>query len=232
MSTPSKQPSLILPVIGMMLFTFLAAYMAAFLTFRQPQQQGPGSSGPYGTRTAGFGAESDTFDKFPLPEFSFTAQDGTTFTRNSMLGKVWAVDFIFTRCPGPCPIITRNFSAFQKIMPQEPEYRLLTITVDPVNDTPAVLKEFGENMGANFERWTFLTGPKDPLYAFIWNGFKVVAEDNSSEANLPMEEKFLHSVKVALVDKQGNIRGYYDGTTMDAAAWTKLRNDMLRLGAE
>ncbi|HSI84289.1 MAG: SCO family protein [Candidatus Methylacidiphilales bacterium] len=226
MSSPNKAPSILIPVIGMILFTFLAAFMAAYLTFSK------GQGGNSFAVSGGYGTQSDMTEKFPLPEFTFNTSAGTKLTKQEMLGKVWAVDFIFTRCGGPCPAITRNFVAFQALIPGGPNFRMLTITVDPENDTPAVLAEYAKNFGANPEKWTFISGPKKELYDFITTGFKVVAMENATDPNASIDDKFLHSTKVALVDKQGNVRGYYEGSATEAAEWQKLRNDMLRLSAE
>src|SRR5688572_30586376 len=95
----------------------------------------------------------------PVGEFTLTNQHGQTVTAADLRGQVWIANIVFTRCAGPCPVMTRAMADFQKSLPVP----LVTLTTDPDNDTPEVLKRFGEKYGADFRRWSFLTGSKEQI---------------------------------------------------------------------
>lgn len=144
---------------------------------------------------------------FELPEFSLTERSGDTITRESLLGKVWIADFIFTTCPGPCPKMTSNMAQLQQALSDAEDLRLVSVTVDPATDTPAKLKEYADAYHALPDRWLFLTGDMSDVYELCVNGFKLAAPTSQ-----PVEgELITHSTKFALVDRKGRIRGYYEG---------------------
>lgn len=145
-------------------------------------------------------------DKYaPAPEFKLTDQYGKTVTNADLKGKVWVADFIFTRCPGPCPVMTSNLASLNKALGNRKDVELVTITVDPEFDTPEVLKKYGERAGATPERWKFLTGPKEQLDTVITKGFlQALGKDADG---MPM-----HSTRFVLVDRNGWIRGFPEST--------------------
>ena len=102
----------------------------------------------------------------PLPvlghvaDFTLTNQDGQVTTLADLTNHVWVADIIFTRCAGPCPIMTAQMKSLQDALPPASQTKLVTLTTDPDYDTPPVMKKYGERFGANFNRWTFLTGTK------------------------------------------------------------------------
>jgi cytochrome oxidase Cu insertion factor (SCO1/SenC/PrrC family) len=153
-----------------------------------------------------------------VPPFSLTERSGKTITNNDLLGKIWVADFIFTTCPGPCPLVTANMARIQKAVEHDPKVQLVTFTVDPQDDTPAVLSAYADKFGANPYRWWFLTGPEKPLYDLIQNGFYQVVEDNHGQQLQPGQYVVTHSTRLALVDADGFIRGFYDGVDPDGRA--------------
>jgi protein SCO1/2 len=90
--------------------------------------------------------------------------------------------------------------------------RLVSFTVDPERDTPEVLSEYANRFQADPERWLFLTGAKEPLYRLVGDGFRLAVDDGGPQAGL-----ITHSTRFVLVDKQGRIRGYYDGNESGTA---------------
>jgi protein SCO1 len=142
-----------------------------------------------------------------VPDFQLVERSGRPVTRDDLKGKVWVADFIFTTCSGPCPLISKRMSDLQKRVAARDGVRLVSITVDPENDTPDVLKKYADRFGASADRWLFLTGEKSTVRALITNGFTLTAEDGTA----PDSERVIHSTRLALVDKHGFIRGYYDG---------------------
>jgi cytochrome oxidase Cu insertion factor (SCO1/SenC/PrrC family) len=146
-----------------------------------------------------------------VPPFALTERSGKTVTNQDLAGKIWVADFIYTTCPGPCPLITAGMVKLQDAVAHDPQVQLVTFTVDPQTDTPAVLAKYAGLYHADPDRWWFLTGPQKPLYDLIQNGFLQVVKDNHGEP--PQDGQFVvtHSTYLALVDADGNVRGFYDG---------------------
>lgn len=151
-----------------------------------------------------------------VPSFQLTNQDGKPFGLQQLRGKIWIADFIFTLCPGPCPMISSRMSELQKPL-ENTDVHLVSVSVDPEHDTPAVLRGYAEKLQAKQGRWDFLTGSKQAIYDLSRNGFKLAISD-SGETGTPV-----HSTRMILVDRRGQIRGYYDATAPDAM--TKLLAD-------
>lgn len=140
------------------------------------------------------------------PQFTFTAQDGTTVSTADFKGKIWVANFIFTRCAGPCPLMTSRMAEVNQALGKKAtDVELVTITVDPEYDTPEVLKEYGDQVGASPDRWKFLTGPKDQIETVVMKGFLQALSREPS--GVP-----IHSTRFVLVDRDGWIRGFLDGS--------------------
>ena len=123
-------------------------------------------------------------------------------------------DFIFTRCGGACPAMTARMSRLRREVPDEVTF--VSFTVDPANDTPAVLARYAAGFKAD-RRWLFVTGPQKDLYALSTGGFKLAAmEVPPQDQKAGGDGPFLHSTKIVLVDRGGEVRGYYDSTDEDA----------------
>jgi protein SCO1 len=145
-----------------------------------------------------------------LPEFALTNQFGQPFTRSSFLGHVTLADVIFTRCGGPCPGMTRKMSDLQRLLPNDRHIAFLTLTTDPGYDTPAILKDYGSRFHANFDRWSFLTGPKFEIAKLAVNGLKLIAEEKPVTDRTSAEDLFIHSTIFVIVDKHARLRGSFD----------------------
>lgn len=112
------------------------------------------------------GPESVAFTPFPAPDFLLTDQDAQPFGLSSMHGKVVLLDFIFTHCPGPCPMLSTKFSHVQRRLGEHlgTQVMLVSVSIDPRRDTPPVLKAYAERYRADLSGWKFLTGsPRDIL---------------------------------------------------------------------
>jgi len=145
---------------------------------------------------------------FPLANFKLTERSGKTIQKSDLTGKVWIASFIFTRCNGPCPQVTGSMKNLQNALAGEKEVRLVTFTVDPANDDPAELQNYAQRFNADSERWLFLTGTEKAIHDLLNKSFKVGASRN--EGGKP-GDAFTHSSHLAVVDKQGNVRGYFQG---------------------
>lgn len=151
-----------------------------------------------------------------VPSFELVDQNGQPFRSSQLADKIWIADFIFTTCPGPCPIISTRMRELQKPL-QKTDIQLVSFTVDPEKDTPAVLTAYADKLGPKTMPWHFLTGLRRTIYTLIHDGFKLAVEGDQ-ETGMP-----IHSTRVVLVDRQGVIRGYYDALAPDAV--TKLVAD-------
>jgi protein SCO1/2 len=145
-----------------------------------------------------------------VPAFRLTNQDGRPFGSVDLAGKIWIADFIYTTCPGPCPMISSRMSEMQKPL-EKTDVHFVSFTVDPEKDTPPMLREYANRLQAEPGRWDFLTGPKLAIYDLSRHGFKLAAAEYDGENGEP-----LHSTRMILVDRRGQIRGYYDATEADA----------------
>jgi protein SCO1 len=151
-----------------------------------------------------------------VPSFQLTNQNGQPFGSAQLAGKIWIADFVYTTCPGPCPMISSRMSELQKPL-EKTDVHLVSFSVDPEKDTPEVLRGYAERLQAEPERWDFLTGPKSAIYQLSHDGFKLAVSDGDSQG-IPV-----HSTRMVLVDRHGQIRGYYDATEPEAV--TKLLAD-------
>ncbi len=156
-----------------------------------------------------------------VPNFQLTNQNGKPFGSAQLSGKIWIADFVYTTCPGPCPIISSRMSELQKPL-ENSDVHLVSVSVDPEKDTPEVLRGYADRLHAQPGRWDFLTGSKAIIYNLSRNGFKLGIDDGSAEEGVPV-----HSTRMVLVDRRGTIRGYYDALAPDAV--TKLLADTSHL---
>ena len=156
----------------------------------------------------------------PVPEFSFINQDGDPFTEKDLNDKITVLDFIFTSCAGPCPIMTHNMTGLYRSFSQVEEVQFVSITVDPDVDTQDILKQYAKINGVNDDRWQFITSNIEAIKDLKKNGFMLYAEE------LPRG----HAIKFVLIDQNGHIRKYFDGT--EEASMAVLMKDITNLVKE
>jgi len=153
-----------------------------------------------------------------VPAFQLTDQTGKSCTLEDLKGKIWAANFIFTRCKGPCPItVLRMQDLNTKLKKVRGNVELVTFTVDPEYDTPEILKAFSEPLGADHASWKFLTGTPDAIQKIVVTGLlqPLAKEPDGTPA---------HSSRIVLVDGKGWLRGYHD--SLDTEAVQKLMVDI------
>ena len=145
-----------------------------------------------------------------IPAFSLKDQDGKPFGDKDLNNKIYVANFFFTSCPTICPKMQtlmkkiQDTDDFKKLN----DFKLVSFTVDPDNDTPQKLKEFSNLIKAEKNRWYFLTGNRDSIYDLAYKGFMVNAmEDKKADGG------FLHSDIMLLIDKEKRVRGIYEGTS-------------------
>tara|TARA_B100001248_G_scaffold131583_1_gene98814 strand:- start:479 stop:1081 length:603 start_codon:yes stop_codon:yes gene_type:complete len=155
-----------------------------------------------------------------VPNFNFINQNGESFSDNHLKGKITVLDFFFTNCPGPCPIMTYNMKSLYDDFSNSEEVQFVSITVDPKNDNIEVLKNYAKINGITDERWQLLTSDLSNIKSLKRGGFMLFADE------LPQG----HAIKFILIDDNQNIRKYFDGT--DEASLTILKKDISNLVRE
>ncbi|HEX7878544.1 MAG TPA: SCO family protein [Candidatus Eisenbacteria bacterium] len=172
-------------------------------------------------------ARSGTLPSFgPAPSFELVDQLGRPFSSTALAGRPWVADFVFTRCAGPCPLMTRRMAALVDTLGPRTPVKFVSFTVDPEYDTPAVLREYAGGFRADPDRWRFLTGLPADLHQVSVNGFHLAMGEAEADSATQLIS-VAHSTRFILVDAAGQVRGYYDGE--DAAAMTALARDAASL---
>jgi len=163
-----------------------------------------------------------------LPEFVLENERGESTGLYDLHGSVWVADFIFTRCAGTCPLITKRMQELQQELASSSalrDVRLVSISVDPDFDHADVLREYARANGADAARWTFLTGTRAAVRGIVRDGFKQPIGDQD-DAKMPI----VHSQNFLIVDRSGGIRGAYDALTDSGRQ--DLRSALARVAAE
>lgn len=145
-----------------------------------------------------------------IADFTLTNQDGKITTLTDLTNHVWVADIIFTRCAGPCPIMTGHMKSVQDALPQTSDAKLVTLTTDPDYDSPAVMKKYGNHFGADFNRWTFLTGTKSEIANFASGSLKLSAVPVKLEDQKSVADLFIHTTIFVVVDKHAQLRGVFE----------------------
>ena len=157
-----------------------------------------------------------------VPYFVFTNQDSQKIDQSFVRNKIWVADFFFTRCVTICPKMSNHLEKVQKEFAGRNDVKIMSFTCDPERDTPEKLGVYSSEYNADNKQWQFATGTKQDLYHFARKSLNVVATDGDGGPN-----DFIHSQNLVLIDKQGYVRGYYDGTNEKAV--TKLIKDIKKL---
>lgn len=142
-----------------------------------------------------------------VASFNFTNQDGNLLNGNFVENKVWIACYFFTTCPTICPKMITGMADIQAAFAGNDNVKLVSFTVDPLKDTPEVLKKYAEQKGAHTDQWSFLTGEKKDLYRYARKELTLMATDGDGGPT-----DFIHSDRLVLIDQDSYIRGYYDGT--------------------
>ena len=153
-----------------------------------------------------------------LPDFALIDQNNQKTTLATLRGHICIADVIFTRCAGQCLAMSASMREIQAALPAPLAVKLVSFTTDPAYDTPPVLKKYGARYNAQDDRWLFLTGDKAALRHMIVDGLKLSAVEKSPADQEDANDLFIHSTKLVLIDKEGRIRGYFDGETQESAA--------------
>lgn len=168
------------------------------------------------------------------PPFNLTDHTGRPFaSADKLAGKAYLADFIFTRCGGQCPLMTTNMKKLRTWLDANGHQDMMCVsmTVDPDFDTTTVLSGYADRFKIDTARWTFLTGPRDVTYPLIRDGFRLGVVDNQKQSANPGED-FIHSDKFVLVDRKGQVRGYFSGYNDYEADIEKLKRTIEAIARE
>ncbi len=146
-----------------------------------------------------------------IADFAFVNQVGDTIRKEDMAGKIYVADFFFTTCPTICPVMKKEMLRVYEKFKGDPNFRILSHSIDPSHDTQAVLQDYAEKLGVpDAATWNFLTGDQEKIFEIGQTSYLTTTMADDMEPG-----GFLHSGAFLLVDQQGRIRGVYDGTKTD-----------------
>lgn len=148
--------------------------------------------------------------KHTIADFSFQNQNNKAITQDAYKDVIYVADFFFTTCPTICPIMTDNMVWLQDKIKDMPDVKLLSFSVTPDIDTPEVLRKYADEKGVIDAKWNLLTGDKKAIYYLARQSFLAVKTAEIGELY-----DMVHTENFVLVDKNGRIRGFYDGTLLD-----------------
>lgn len=160
-----------------------------------------------------------------IADFSLTNQNGKTITQADYKDKIYVADFFFTTCQTICPIMTDNMEKIQKEIINDDDVMLLSHSVTPEIDKVEQLKSYAIKKGVNDKKWNLVTGDKGEIYRLARKSYLAVKDDR-----MPDDYGMVHTENFMLIDKKGQIRGYYDGTKTEDI--TTLLNDIKKLKKE
>jgi protein SCO1/2 len=188
--------------VAIFLISFFIVLAAVFMTyFYKVTREQPKSLPVYGNPGHKVG------------QFSFVNQDGKTITQDDLKGKIYVVEYFFTRCKGICPKMNENMVKVYEAFRGNDDVKILSHTVDPKKDTVQAMKAYSLRFDADAKQWMFLTGDKKKLYDMARYDYLVTAADSSVT---DINSDFIHTDNMVLVDRDGRIRGAYQGTNMGA----------------
>ena len=217
MSSPHPKPQSLKPFyIALALLSVVTAILIGLYQVKQAN-----------SRAADGYSEEALEPLIQLPGFILTDKAGSSFHSDQLRGKVWIADFVFTRCQGPCPMITLQMAKVETKLKQDPNWgdiRLVTFTVDPDYDTPKVLSEHAQRVDVQTSNWLWLTGQRKQMWDLINNEFKLMVGTNEIAGDDPGHGLITHSTKFVLVDRKMRIRGYYNA--LDGEEITRLYRDL------
>lgn len=176
------------------------------------------------------GAERSGQGEFgKVPSFALVDQRGQRVTDRDLQGTPWVANFVFTRCPSVCPLLSAKFKAFQDKLGAGHDVTFVSFSVDPTHDTPEVLAEYAARYDADPKRWRFLTGSLSEIERTVVKGFKIHIGEPEPRANDPSLIDIMHGEHLVLIDRAGVIRGYYRA---EPAEFEELQTDLRKLISE
>ena len=195
--------------LGLITGLAVAVFAYALLQTGESMSEAPDRSQPLPEDVVGYSESLNPLTPIQsVPEYTLTNHKGELFKMSSMSGKVWAVDFFFTSCPGQCSTMTTNMAYLADRFKDDPRFETMSISVDPANDTAEKLAAYANRFKVSTERWHFLRTDEDNLKEIATKGLRIGTSDDPN----------LHKSHFVLVDKDMWIRGFYEGTDTNRIA--------------
>lgn len=158
-----------------------------------------------------------------VPAFELIDQGGQVFSSERLSNQVWVAGFIFTRCQGPCPLISAKMAELKKRLHYSSRFALVSFSVDPEHDTPEKLASYSERFKREGKpAWYYLTGAKEKIYELAIKTFMQTASQDLTQKDI--QSQFMHGTRVSLVDGEGRVRGVYN--VLDADGVNALERDI------
>lgn len=178
----------------------------------------------YQTVQTPHGPKTDTI--YPVvPSFSVTDQQDRVVNNRTVRNKIYIANFFFTSCPAICPVMNRNLKKVYDLYAAKSGILFLSHSIDPNHDTPEILARYAQGLGADPEKWRFVTGKKEDIYQLAEKGYYSPANNDDGQ-----QGGYVHSSGLILIDRNGHMRGVYDGTSDEEV--NQLINDVPLLLAE
>ena len=156
--------------------------------------------------------------------FTFLRQDGKQVSQADVKQRVYLAEYFFTTCKGICPKMNKNMKSIYEAFKNEKDFMIISHTVNPEIDTLPVMKHYAYSLGASVDNWWFVTGTKESLYKAARESYLLDDPKNNTKS---INEQFLHTQFFSLIDRQGRVRGVYDGLKKDEL--TQLMHDIEEL---
>jgi protein SCO1/2 len=214
-----------LTIFGLVLV--IATPVFFFLLFRPlskiPRPPAPPRYYPTGAKEVMNDAHEAEIDSFyqTVANDTFLTQSGDPLVLDSLRDNIYVADFFFASCPGICPVMSGQLQRVQQAFIKDNNFRIVSFSVDPRRDSVAKLREYAKQRDAITGRWYFCTAPKEKTYKLANESFHLLAKEDQDDG----PDGFIHSDKLTLVDGNGVIRGYYNGT--DSSSVNKLMADIV-----
>ncbi len=163
-----------------------------------------------------------------VPDFALIDARGHPVKKSDLAGRTWLAAFVFTRCPGPCPLISQKMSGLQEALRERDDFLLVSFSVDPDYDRPEVLAEYSYDWNADPARWWFLTEDDPGEMARVTEGFKIAVQRGLEQPGGAPD--ITHGTHLLLVDRQGRVRAVFRSTDEDLEQ--QVSRAVWRLAAE
>jgi protein SCO1 len=174
------------------------------------------------------GSNDSTLKRYrKVADFEFTEASGRRVNSAELRGRIWLANFVMTGCSAECYLLGRKMQEVQQRTEGTPDVRMVSFTVDPKSDTPPMLASYARSLKADTNRWLFITGERQRLYSFLHESFLPPGILTRRELTA-LANGYIHTSKIALVDAQGWVRGYFDGTKRETPWELTLAIDKLR----
>jgi protein SCO1 len=199
-------------------FIFLTSVVVAYFVYFRPEEDLPVYQ-PSQLNPALVDPSMVRVEDHRMLDFELLNHLGDTVSLSDVEGQILVVDFFFTRCATICPLMTKNLQRVHDRLSPEDPVQILSHSVTPVADSVPVLHAYADKHGADARLWWFLTGPKDHIYELARKSYFACLDEGDGGF-----QDFVHTENVVLVDDQGRLRGFYDGT--DDKAMSRLFRDL------